>query len=63
MEELVVERDHPFSSIVVAALREGRSQHEGTPQLMARAVRAVLDVEGSMSVGGAYTLVNRLWIR
>ncbi len=63
MEDFVVERENPFSSIVITALREGRTQREGTPQMMARAVKAVLDVERNMSVGGAYSLVNRLWVR
>ena len=63
MEDFVVERESPFSSIVITALRDGRTLHEGTPQMMARAVRAVLDVERTMSVSGAYRLVNRLWVR
>jgi hypothetical protein len=63
MEDLVVEREDPFSSIVITALREGLTRREGTPQMMARAVRAVLDVERNMSAGGAYNLVNRLWVR
>ena len=63
MDDPLVNGQHPLSVVVLTALREGRSNREDTSKMMARAVRAVLDVESSMSISDAYGLVNHLWVR
>ena len=50
MDDPLVSAQHPLSLVVLTALREGRSNREDTSKMMARAVRAVLDVESSMSI-------------
>lgn len=62
-DNLVVDHHHPLSSTILIALRDARGHHAGTPDMMARAVRAVLDADSTMTITDAYALVNRLWIR
>lgn len=52
-----------MSVVVLSALRDGRSLREDTPTMMARAVRAVLNVEPALTISEAYGLVNQLWVR
>ena len=61
-DDLIVDRHHPLSGVVVAALRDGQHQGEGTPAMMARAVKAVLVTDPTMTITDAYNLVNRLWV-
>ncbi len=63
MDDIHVNGHHRLSTIVLAALRDGRHHLDGVPAMMARAVRAVLDADPSLSITQAYALVNYLWIR
>ena len=60
IDDLLVSGQHALSVVVLTALREGRSLRDDMPTMMARAVRAVLDVEPERSISEAYELVNQL---
>jgi hypothetical protein len=63
MDDILIDTSHPMSVAVLVALREGRHLREDTPTMMARAARAAIEIDPSMSVSDAYSLVNRLWLR
>lgn len=63
MTDLVVDHDHPLGGVVFAALSDGRFRQETTTEMMARAARAVLAAEPQMSLGEAFFLINRLWVK
>lgn len=54
-------REYRFREAVLEALKTAQSMGESSPQAMARATKAIVEIDPDIGLIGAFTIVWNIW--